>query len=256
MNRIDERLGDLRQRGDKALAIFMTAGYPRRENTREILLATADGGADILEIGMPFSDPLADGPVIQRSSSIAIANGTSLPWVIDTVAGIRNDVRVPIVLMGYLNPILRYGVTHFFKDAADAGVDGIILPELPLEEQPRYGWTIADAGLANILLVTPASSAERIRSIDEASTGFLYCVSATGVTGTKVSAPLEEYLGFVRTSVRKNPLMVGFGIATPDDARNAARGADGVIVGSAFLTFVGDGRRPQEIREWVHSFKL
>jgi tryptophan synthase alpha chain len=254
-NRLDTTFSDLRGRGEKGLAVFVTAGYPRRAATRDVLLAIADGGADVIEIGMPFSDPLADGPVIQKCSSVALADGATLPWVIDLVSAIRKEIPVPIVLMGYLNPILQYGPDRFFRDASNAGVDGLILPEVPLEELPRYADPIAAAGIANILLVTPASNAARIRAIDQASDGFLYCVSTTGVTGSKATTPLDEYLARVRTNVRKNPLMVGFGIATPDDAERAARNADGVIVGSAFLSFLASGRQPEEIRSWVGAFK-
>jgi tryptophan synthase alpha chain len=253
--RIDNKLQVLRQRKEKAVAIFLTAGFPSREHCEEVLMAVEDGGGDLVEIGMPFSDPLADGPVIQHASAVALSQGIDLPYVLELVSRIRSRSSIPIVLMGYLNPILKFGDADFFESAAAAGVDGIILPEVPLEEQPGFAPLLDAAGLANILLVTPTSTADRIQRIDAASCGFLYCVSTTGVTGTAVTRPLGEYLTRVKLHASRNPLLVGFGIATPDDACRACKVADGVIVGSAFMRFLNERRNASEIKAWIGSFK-
>ena len=183
MTRIGKTLRALSERGEKALTLFLTGGYPRRESTRELVPFLAEAGADIIEIGMPFSDPLADGPAIQESSTASLQNGTTLQGVLDDIRKIRAATEVPLVLMGYLNPILRYGIRNFFHEAASAGVDGLILPEIPLEELERFSEHFLASKLDRILLVTPTTPAGRIEALDRASSGFVYCVSTTGVTG-------------------------------------------------------------------------
>jgi tryptophan synthase alpha chain len=254
MNRIDEALAARRKKGEKALGLFLTAGYPHPDSTVELVLALEQGGADLIEIGMPFSDPLADGPVIQQSSAIALGNGVTLETIFEDVRRIRASSGIPIVLMGYLNPILRFGREQFFQCASEAGVDGVILPEVPLEESAEFSMMAEAHRLALILLVTPASPEERIREIDRRSSGFLYCVSSTGVTGSKSAKPAAEYLAFVRRQATKNPLLVGFGIATPDDARTFTAHADGAIIGSALIRFVATGARGSNVAEWVRQF--
>ena len=254
MNRIDETLDARRKRGEKALGLFLTAGYPHPDSTVELVLALEQGGADLIEIGMPFSDPLADGPVIQQSSAIALENGVTLETIFEDVRRIRMSSSIPIVLMGYLNPILRYGLEQFFQHASEAGVDGVILPEVPLEESAEFSAMIEGNGLAQVMLVTPASPEERIREIDRRSSGFLYCVSSTGVTGSRSAKPAKEYLAFVRRHAVKNPLLVGFGIATPEDARTFSVHSDGVIIGSAFIRFVAAGARSADVAGWVRQF--
>jgi len=255
VGRIEEKLSSLKKEKKKALVFFLTAGYPKLDSTEELALALTQGGADILEIGMPFSDPLADGPAIQESSNIAIKNGVTLQSVLDNVHAIRSKTNIPIVLMGYLNPILRFGEKDFFQMAARAGVDGVILPELPFEETPRYKSLIDGSGLSQILLVTPTTSPERIRSIDSASNGFLYCVSTTGVTGSEHRANISNYLQIVRKNAPKNPLLVGFGISTPQDAASIAMAADGVIIGSALIRQISSGIIPDDLTKWVQEFR-
>jgi tryptophan synthase alpha chain len=255
MNRIDETLNALREKGEKALGLFLTAGFPERDSTTELVLSLQQGGADLLEIGMPFSDPIADGPVIQQSSAIALGNGVTLDTIFDDVRQIRKSSSIPIVLMGYLNPILCYGREKFFQRASECGVDGIILPEVPLEESAEFSVMHDVNGLAQILLVTPASPGERIGEIDRRSSGFLYCVSSTGVTGSRSGHPAAEYLAYVRRHAEKNPLLVGFGIATPEDARASSVHSDGVIIGSALIRFVAGGPSREEIIQWVRQFK-
>jgi tryptophan synthase alpha chain len=253
--RLQEQLTSNTSKGRRSLAMFLTAGYPALDATAGLVSSLEDGGADIVEIGVPFSDPLADGPVIQKASGTAIANGVTLPWILDMVAGIRKRTGVPLVLMGYLNPIMRYGVDRFFVDAAAAGVDGIILPELPLEEWSLYGAAMSSAGLAGILLATPTTPPERVRAIDAASTGFVYCVSTTGVTGGAVVSSALDNVRAVRLHVRRNSMLVGFGISRPDQAVTFAREADGVSVGSALLRQIEADPSPGGTRVWTAGFR-
>lgn len=252
--RIDEKLADVKAQKEKALTLFLTAGFPELHSTPDLVLELEHAGADIIELGMPFSDPLADGPVIQQSSAIALKNGTTLNSILLDVKTIRKTSEVPIVLMGYVNPILRYGAEKFFANAHAAGVDGIILPEVPKEEAPRFSEMIRASKLSNILLVAPTTSDARIEEIDQESSGFLYCVSTTGVTGTHGQAPAQEYIRRVKTHAKKNPVLVGFGISTPKDARAIAHDCDGVIVGSALIKRIMRGR-DKRFHDWVAEFK-
>ena len=261
-DRLQKRLEGLRSRRKRALAFFYTAGYPEIGSTVQVGRALAAGGADIIELGMPFSDPLADGPVIQRSSEVALRNGMSLKLLLEQVRLLReeldirrDEVKIPIVLMGYLNPILRYGSERFFGDAASAGVDGIILPELPLEEAGRFAGELREAGLAQILLVTPTTPPARLSEIDSLASGFVYCVSMTGVTGGKVVGGVSEYLRGVRERVTRNPMLVGFGISTPDQAVAMGTEADGVIIGSALICKLEKPGSMESLSEWVRGFR-
>ena len=255
MGRIENKLAELKKARKKALVFFLTAGFPERDSTENIAESLERGGADILEIGMPFSDPLADGPVIQRSSQVALKNGVTLDSIFTIVASIRLRSSIPLVLMGYLNPIMEYGPEKFFSTAAKTGVDGVILPELPLEEVGRFKSMIESNGLSQILLVTPTTAPGRIRRIDSASNGFLYCVSTTGVTGSGPRGDIKRYLEIVRHNAPKNPLLVGFGIATPKDALALSKEADGVIVGSALLKFLSSSDSAQSLQTWVGGFR-
>lgn len=255
MNRLTDKLSSLRESGEKALALFLTAGFPRINSTPALVLKLEKAGADIVELGMPFSDPLADGPVIQAASEGALKNGVTLKSILADVRQIRSKSDLPIVLMGYLNPILAYGAERFFADAERAGVDGVIFPELPLEESDRFNTALRTHRLANILLVTPTSSPERIEAIDAASEGFLYCVSATGVTGMKGHRAGAGYVNHVKSHARRNPVLVGFGISSTADARAMAEHADGIIVGSALLKRLASGEAPTHTMEWVRRLK-
>lgn len=254
-NRIAGELGRIRAEGEKALALFITAGFPELSSTAGLVPRLAAAGADIIELGMPFSDPLADGPVIQESSAVALKNGVTIATILNDVRTIRKSCNTPLVLMGYVNPILSYGAQRFFDDAAAAGVDGVILPELPLEESGRFASQMKSNRLAQILLVTPTTPPERIREIDRASDGFLYCVATTGVTGSGGKAAEAEYVARVKSNAAKNPVLVGFGISTPDDARRAATHADGVIVGSALIRLLQKGDQPDEAYRWVGEMR-
>jgi tryptophan synthase alpha chain len=255
MNRITERLQLLSARKEKALVCFLTAGFPTIGATIPLVLGIEKGGADIIELGMPFSDPLAEGPIIQRSSQVALNHGMTLDKILSYVKTIRQSSDIPLVLMGYLNPILAYGAEKFFTAAAGAGVDGVILPELPFEESKRYKSNFENSGLANIILVTPTTPPNRIAMIDRASEGFLYCVSTTGVTGSDVRSTSISYINNVKKSAKKNPVLVGFGIKTPEDASRIAQYADGVIVGSALVQRIARGDSTRKISDWVRELK-
>lgn len=254
MTRIDDVIANVRSKGEKVLTLFLTAGFPTIDSTPNLVFELEKAGADLIELGMPFSDPLADGPVIQHSSEVALRNGATLQSILSDVKQIRKKSEIPIVLMGYLNPILRYGTDKFFRNARTAGVDGIILPEVPKEEVEQFREMIEHNGLSNILLVAPTSPSQRIEEIDSLSSGFLYCVSTTGITGAKSQAPAHEYVQRVKSHAKKNPVLVGFGIATSKDARSAARYCDGVIVGSALIKRI-QRCRDKRFGDWVSEFK-
>lgn len=254
-NRIVTRLSQLKEQKRKALVLFVTAGYPALDSTVPLVLKLAEAGADIIELGMPFSDPLADGPIIQTSSQQAIKNGISLHKVLSYVKEIRTQSDIPLALMGYLNPILQYGETRFFTDAQAAGVDGVILPEVPLEESERFVHLSQKHQLAAILFVSPTTPRDRIQYIDKVSTGFLYCVSMAGVTGRTNIGNIESYLKRVKQSAKKNPVLVGFGIKTHDDAHRISRFSDGVIVGSALVQKLEEGDSLKNICDWVRQLK-
>jgi tryptophan synthase alpha chain len=255
MNRISQKLQLLSNRGEKALSCFITAGFPTLGATVPFVLEIEKAGADIIELGMPFSDPLADGPLIQHSSQVALSQGIILDKILTYVRTIRRHSEIPIVLMGYLNPILRYGAEKFFDTAASAGVDGVILPELPFEESDRYKSLLEHIGLANILLVTPTTPSDRVALIDKASSGFLYCVSTIGVTGLARNLLSDSYIKTVKKFARRNPVLVGFGIKTPADVKRMARHADGVIVGSALIQRITQGKSAKQLGGWVRRLK-
>ncbi len=220
----------------KKLVPFITAGYPQLESTVPLVLAAERAGAQLVELGMPFSDPLADGPVIQQSSRTALENGVTVPWILETVARIREQSQVPIILMGYINPIRRMGAARFLEEAAGAGVDGLIIPDLPPEEDPVFFKLAREAGISTIFLVAPNTGNQRIVHLGREARDLLYAISIMGVTGTALSArrQLTDYLKRVRLNANV-PFVVGFGIATAQDVRRVGRLADGVVVGSALL---------------------
>ncbi|PJF35300.1 MAG: tryptophan synthase subunit alpha [Candidatus Thermofonsia Clade 1 bacterium] len=216
---------------------FFTVGYPDRPTSLDVLQALVEAGADALEIGMPFSDPLADGPTIQHASQVALENGTRISHCIQAVRTLRErGVSVPLVMMGYLNPLLAYGLERFVSDAAEAGASGFIVPDLPPEEAEEFKALCAAHGLGFTPLIAPNSTPKRIAEVAEAARGFLYLVSVTGVTGARDTLPpdLTEYIARVRRTTAL-PLAVGFGISQPSQARQIAAHADGVIVASALI---------------------
>ena len=255
VSRLTALLSSHSEKRKKSLGLFLTAGYPRADSTPGLVRSLEQAGADFIEIGMPFSDPLADGPVIQESSAAALRNGVTIPQIFEGVRKIRAGSAVPLVLMGYVNPILAYGAGRFFSDAADAGVDDVILPELPLEESARFRADIGGLGLDQILLVAPTTPDDRLAAIDAASRGFLYCVSTTGVTGSAGKGTPDAFLARVRKHARRNPLLVGFGISDPDGARRAAGMSDGVIIGSALIRRIAQGDNALSLSTWVRSIR-
>lgn len=234
MNRIKEKL----QKGDKLLSIYFTAGYPSLHHTQQIIQDLEKNGVDMIEIGLPFSDPLADGPTIQESSTAALKNGMTTETLFNQLKDIRKTVSIPLIAMGYFNPMLQYGVEAFCKKCAEIGIDGIIMPDLPLDVyQEEYEETFKKYGLINIFLITPQTSDERIRQIDAASNGFIYMVSSASVTGSKSGFGNEQEAYFERIAKMnlKNPQIVGFGIKDASTFQAATKNAKGAIIGSAFI---------------------
>lgn len=236
MNRIDAKFTDLRRRGETALIPFVTAGDPDLDTTYEILRALERGGADLIELGVPFSDPMADGPTIQRASERALKKGTSLARILNLVRKFRRDSEIPLILFGYYNPFLSYGLKRFTREASAAGVDGILCVDLPPEESGELKqWTDA-RGLDTIFLLAPTSDVGRIRLVARQGQGFVYYVSVTGVTGAR--RRFENNLHAQIARVRRYtslPVGVGFGISTPEQAALVASFADAAVVGSALI---------------------
>lgn len=234
--RIRSTWTDLRASGQKALIPFVTAGYPNRATTILALRTAADVGADLIELGVPFSDPLADGPAIQRTSHVALKHGTRLGAILRIVEAARRHTSIPLLLMGYYNPFLRYGPSTFARDAAAAGVDGLIIPDLPFEEGETFKVQVEKAGLSMVYLIAPTTTDRRIREAGRHATDFCYCVALTGVTGARASIQTrtEHYLDRVRRLIRK-PIVVGFGVSTPAHVRRLRTHADGIVVGSALV---------------------
>ena len=244
MNRVDELFRTNRK---KILSVFFTAGYPSIDSTAEIIRDLARAGVDMIEIGMPFSDPIADGPVIQRSSEKALLNGMSVKQLFDQLTDIRKTVTIPLLLMGYINPVLKFGVENFCNKCTEIGIDGIIIPDLPPEIYlNQYSGIFEKKDLINIFLITPQTDDERIRWIDSISRGFLYLVSSHSITGMKGNFTEEQLSYFRRISKMnlKNPGIIGFGISDKKTFKSACDMADGAIIGSAFvkmLTETGGG---------------
>jgi tryptophan synthase alpha chain len=245
MNRLHKTFASLRAKHQKALSLYVTAGFPKLGDTLPLVLSLAEHGADLIELGVAFSDPIADGPTIQASSEAALRNGITLEKTYEIARQIRAQSEIPLVLMGYSNPIFHYGMDRFFARCAEIGIDGTIIPDLSLEEGEEYRAVSQRHGISSIFLVAPTSSDERIRRLDEASDGFLYCVSVTGVTGERkgLGADVIEFLERARRTVRKNPLLVGFGISTPEDASLIARNCDGIVIGSALVNILKNSQQ-------------
>ncbi len=220
-----------------ALNIYCTAGYPHFNSTLEVMKALQLHGADIIELGMPYSDPLADGPVIQQSSSIALANGMTIAKLFEQLKDLRKDISVPVILMGYMNPVLQYGFEKFCAHASSIGIDGLILPDLPeYEFETEYGAIIKKYELDLIFLVTPETSEERIQKLDRLSSGFLYAVSSSSTTGSdNTGTDTTQYLQRLRSLKLKNPVLVGFGIKDKTSFDAVCQWADGAIIGSAYI---------------------
>ena len=259
MNRIDAIFRALKERGEKALIPFITAGDPDLQTTEALALTLAALGADLIELGIPFSDPLADGPTIQAASSRALKAGVHLTDVLELAGKLRPKIDIPLILMGYYNPILQYGLERTAKDAARLGVDGFIIPDLPLEEAGPWRRAAVKAGLAPIMLAAPTSGEARIKAMGRLTRGFLYYVSVTGITGarTELPADLAAALKEVRSLV-DCPLAVGFGISTPQQVKWLAPYVDGIVVGSAIVQRVAKLRGKElllEVGDFIAALK-
>lgn len=261
MSRLEKRFAELRERGEKALVAFVTAGDPLPENTAEVVLALAHAGADVVELGIPFSDPLADGPTIQASSQRALDAGMTPPKVLEIVRQVRTQSDVPLVLMGAWNPVLQYGMERFATDAVQAGADGTIITDLTPEEAGEWKTISQHTGLDTIFLLAPTSTPARMALVGHLASGFIYCVSRTGVTGAKSDIPddLPPLVKAIQGYANGLPVCVGFGISQPEQVSAIAQFADGVVVGSAIVDLLNRERDNPSLlaiaRDFVASLK-
>src|ERR1700761_522662 len=255
MNRLNQLFASKKE---NLLSIYFTAGYPELNTTLDIAEALEKAGADFLEIGFPYSDPVADGPTIQNSSERALENGMTLNILFDQLADLRKRISIPILLMGYANPLIQYGVEHFCKKAAEVGVDGVIVPDLPMYEyETLYADTFKANNISNIFLVTPQTSEERVRKIDELSNSFIYLLSSSSITGgnLNVSVNIEDYYKRVKAMQLKNPAIIGFGISDNKSFSKACEYAAGAIVGSAFVKLLGTEGYLEKIPGFVKGIR-
>lgn len=242
MNRIDKLF---KEKKNNIFSVYFTAGFPNLDDTVPIIKKLAANGADLLEVGMPFSDPLADGPVIQQSSHVALENGMSLNLLFNQLKDIRKEVDTPLVMMGYINPVLQFGMEKFCEKCAQTGIDGVILPDLPLQEYiDDYKHIFETYNLHNIFLISPQTTEQRIRLIDENGSGFIYMVSSSSTTGVKkdIKEAQLEYFERIQQMNLKNPRVIGFGISDNNSFTKACKYANGAIIGSAFIRVLsGEG---------------
>jgi tryptophan synthase alpha chain len=262
VNRLSTNMNRLQQlfntKNNNLLSIYYTAGYPELNTTVDIAEALEKAGADFLEIGFPYSDPVADGPTIQHSSELSLENGMTLHVLFEQLNDLRKHVSIPVLLMGYVNPIVQYGVEDFCKKAAEVGVDGIIVPDLPIYEyEAMYSKYFINNNLSNIFLVTPQTSAERIRKIDELSNSFIYLLSSSSITGgsLSVSSNIEDYYRRIKAMQLKNPAIIGFGISNSDNFSKACEYANGAIVGSAFVKLLAEKDYLEKIPAFIRSIR-
>ncbi|MEQ8472283.1 MAG: tryptophan synthase subunit alpha [Marinoscillum sp.] len=255
MNRIDQAFINKKNR---LLNVYFTAGYPHLEDTLSIARALDESGADLIEIGLPFSDPVADGPTIQASSTAALANGMTLKKLFEQLKDLRNQVSVPVLLMGYVNPVLQYGFENFCAKCQEVGIDGLILPDLPMYEyEELYKDTLEKHGLYNVFLITPQTSEERIRKIDELSKGFIYMVSSASTTGAKTGISNDQISYFEKINGFKlrNKRLIGFGISDNESFSKACEYADGAIIGSAFIKLLEGDTSSVAIKNYIKQVK-
>ncbi|GET32977.1 tryptophan synthase alpha chain [Prolixibacter bellariivorans] len=258
---MENRINQLfKEKQNNILSVYFTAGYPKLQDTEEVIIELEKSGADLIEIGIPFSDPVADGPTIQKSSDKALKNGMSMKLLFGQLKDIRQKVKLPLVLMGYFNNVLQYGVEEFCRKANEIGIDGIILPDLPLEVyEHEYRTYFEQNNLRNIFLITPQTHDERIRKIDELSNGFIYMVSSSSTTGAKssVTQHQEAYFKRIQEMNLKNPRLIGFGISNNTTFVNSCRYSNGAIVGSAFIKALSnEGSISQNVKKFVDFIRL
>jgi tryptophan synthase alpha chain len=254
-SRLDQAFGRIRARGRPGLVTYTTAGDPDLPRTAEILKALDRAGADVLEVGVPFSDPLADGPVIQRATERALAAGGSLRATLSMIAGIRKDISAPIVLFSYANPILRLGSEEFARRAAGAGVDGVLALDLPIEEADSFRETLVASGLDTVFLLSPTTTDSRILKAAELGRGFLYGISRLGVTGARdrVAEGAEALVRRIRKHTSM-PIALGFGISSPEHVAEVGKYADAAVVGSALVSFVAEFSQSKDLIERVEGY--
>ena len=260
-NRIDLKLLEVKSENRPALVPYLTVGYPSIKLSAEIALKTLVSGADMLELGIPFSDPIADGPTIQKTGFKALENGVSLSVCMDVLTKVREENNdSPIIFMGYFNPFLQYGLERFMGDASDRGLDGLIIPDLPMEESVVISEQCRKNGIHHIPLLAPTSTKERIKSSCEQAGGFIYCVSLTGVTGARdgLSKGVENLVERIRVHTNL-PVLVGFGVSQKKDVEMISKFADGAVVGSAFLDHIANSSEGSEISsavEFIESISV
>ncbi len=255
MNRLSQLFKDKKQ---DILNVYFTAGYPKREDTEGIISALENEGVDLIELGMPYSDPLADGPTIQESGTKALENGLTLKVLFEQVKKVRQKSEIPLILMGYYNQVMQFGDEKFFKLCAEVGVDGLILPDLPLEVyEQKYQKLLADLDIKMSFLITPQTPPDRIRKIDKLSTGFIYVVSSYAITGAKTGITPEqiEYFKRIEKMKLKNPRLIGFGISDKTTFETACAHANGAIIGSAFIRALGKAdTEGLDLNTAIHNF--
>ncbi|MCP3927503.1 MAG: tryptophan synthase subunit alpha [Bacteroidetes bacterium] len=251
MNRISH-LFDRKKGG--ILSIYFTAGFPKRDDTEEIILALDEAGVDLIEVGMPYSDPLADGPTIQDSSTKALKNGMELSLLFNQIESVRTRTQMPLILMGYFNQVMQYGEEKFFKKCKEVGIDGLILPDLPLfEYETQYKSLFEELDLGISFLLTPQTTKERIQKIDALSRGFVYVVADSSTTGTKndITSRQIDYFEKIQMMLLENPTIVGFGISSHESFSTACRYANGAIIGSAFIRML---EKAHDIKNDIQAF--
>lgn len=256
MNRLEKKWREIRRSGRKALIPFITAGDPNLAATKRLIPSLERGGADVIELGIPFSDPMADGPVIQKASERALAHGATLGKILRLVASVRKEgTQSPILLMGYYNPILAYGLKEYARDAARAGVDATLVVDLPPEESAELDRELKKVDIDLIYLLTPTSDAERIRRVAKRARGFIYFVSITGITGAKLRSEGEIRRKVAEIRRRTSlPIAVGFGISRPDQARKISKFADGVVIGSALVSLIQQKASSKSFLQDIEKF--
>jgi tryptophan synthase alpha chain len=250
------RIGELFERKKRnILNVYFTAGFPRLNSTKIIMQSLQDSGADMIELGMPYSDPLADGPVIQASSTIALENGMTIRRLFEQLKDFRKTIHLPVLLMGYMNPILQFGFEEFCKHASEIGIDGLILPDLPIYEyEKEYGAIVRKYNLDFVFLVTPETNNSRILKLDQLSNGFLYAVSSSSTTGkTAALGDQQYYFDKLRSMDLKNPVLIGFGIRNKSDFTQACSYGNGAIIGSAFINIL-ENSNDKEIKSRINDF--
>jgi len=256
MNRLDQLFAE---KQSDILNIYFTAGYPQLEDTGRIIKALAENGVDLIEVGMPYSDPLADGPTIQQSGQQALKNGMTLPLLFEQIEAVRKEVEIPLILMGYFNQVMQYGERRFFERCASAGIDGLILPDLPIYEYENFYREMVEAnGLRTSFLMTPQTNEARIREIDRLSTGFVYMVSDASITGAKrgLSEKQLEYFQRINQMQLDSPRLIGFGISDHNSFSTACQYANGAIIGSAFIRALAEGNNISDtIIQFVNSIR-